>query len=296
MNDARFPASVRDLVTGPVPLWPLTSMRIGGSARWYAKPHTQQELETVTDWAQTYGIQHMILGGGTNLLFSDAGYPGLVIQTNYLDEVRIEGRTVTVQCGAQLAELSRRLSSIGLSGLEWASGIPGTIGGAVVMNAGAESDNIASMLSHIRIITSQGMCQVSAEQLRFGYRTSSLLTGNLEGIVLDTTLLVREDSIQHCLSHVREVLKARRRTQPAGASSGCIFKNPQPGPTAGELLDRAACKGMRVGQVVVSTKHANFIINEGENNAGDVFELIRQMKQRVLEAHEIELQLEVIQK
>ena len=294
MKKPEFPLSLGHLVTGSAPLWKLISMRIGGPARWLAEPHTEKQLEAVVAWAKAHDIPHMILGGGTNVLFADDGYPGVVIQTRHLREVKINGKTVTAQCGANLTELTRHLNSIGLSGLEWACGIPGSIGGAVVMNAGAEGNDIASALSSVRILTAEGVKGLSAEQLELGYRTSALLTGSLKGVVLEATFTLRQDEPQHCLSRAREFLRARNRTQPAGASAGCIFKNPETGPTAGELLDRAGCKGIRVGKAFVSHKHANIIVNEGTQNAGDILGLIALMKQRVERACGTDLREEVV--
>lgn len=294
VSETEFPISLRDLATGSAPLWKLTSMRIGGPARWLVEPHTEKQVKAIVEWSQTNGIPHTILGGGTNMLFPDDGYPGVVIQTRYLDGVKISGKIATVQCGANLTGLSRHFSTIGLSGLEWACGIPGTIGGAVVMNAGTHNGDIASILSSVRILTIEGVKELPAGQLELGYRASAMLTGKLKGVILEATFLLREDEPQHCLRREREILEVRTRTQPTGASSGCIFKNPATGPTAGELLDQAGCKGMKVGQAFVSPQHANFIINKGENNAEDVLELIEQMKSRIVEMLSVELEPEVV--
>lgn len=294
MKHSKVPSQLHHLVSEGSPLWPLTSMHIGGPASYLVEPRTEQDLEEILIWSRSQSLQHLILGAGTNVLFADDGFPGIVIQTHHLDSVEINGNIVTAQCGANLTELSRHLNSIGLSGMEWACGIPGTIGGAVVMNAGAQGGDIASVLSDVRLLTPEGVKELPAEQLKLGYRTSALLAGKLEGIVLSAAFSLREDAPEHCLSRGREILETRRQTQPAGASSGCIFKNPEAGRTAGELLDRAGCKGLRVGRAVVSTKHANFIINESENNADDVLKLIERMKLRVRGAHGIDLHEEVV--
>ena len=153
---------------------------------------------------------------------------------------------------------------------------------------------MATSIMVARILGPEGMKELSAERLELGYRTSALLTGKLEGVVLEAAFVLQEDEPQHCLERERLVLEARHQAQPSGASSGCIFKNPASGPTAGELLDQAGCKGMRVGQAVVSAKHANFIINEGENNAQDVLELIEQMRTQVRSLSGATLDLEAI--
>ena len=162
------------------------------------------------------------------------------------------------------------------------------------MNAGTKGGDIASVLLSIRILTAEGMKELPAEQLELSYRTSALLTGKVAGIVLEATFMLRRDNPQHCLERERKVMDVRQRTQPTGASSGCIFKNPETDATAGELLDRAGCKGMRIGSAYVSHLHANFVINEGKDNADDVLKLIQQMKSRVVETLSIDLEPEVV--
>ena len=178
--------------------------------------------------------------------------------------------------------------------MEWASGIPGTIGGAVVMNAGTAQADMAAVLSSVRILDAEGMREWPASQLGLDYRSSALRQGSLQGVIVEATFSLQRDDPQHCLDRERDMLASRSRTQPIGASSGCIFKNPQTGLPAGKLLDRAGCKGVRVGDARVSDLHANFILNEGKNNATDVLKLVDLMKQRVIETHGIKLQLEVI--
>ncbi len=275
-------------------LWPLTSMRIGGPARWLVQPETESELDAILAWIQTQHLSYMVLGGGTNVLFPDDGFPGVIILTSKLRGIRIEGSTVAVTCGENLSAFARKMNRVGMSGMEWACGIPGTLGGAVVMNAGTRAGNIASVLSSVRILTAEGVKEWPVEQLEMGYRTSAVLTGKVSGIVLEAGFVLKNDDPEHCLNREREVLEARRRTQPTGASSGCIFKNPGADFSAGELLDRAGCKGMRNGAATVSDQHANFVINEGENNADDVLKLIQQMKSRVMETHSIDLEPEVV--
>lgn len=288
------PESVVHLITENVPLWPLTSMHGGGPTRWLAKPRTVVDLKAVLAWIQEQRLSHLVLGGGTNVLFPDDGYPGVVVWMRLLKGIQIDGPSVIVAAGELLTGSARHLNHAGLSGLEWACGIPGTIGGAVVMNAGTRDGDMASVLSSVRILTTEGVREASAEQLEMGYRTSALLTGKVEGIVLEASFVLRQDDPNHCLNREREVVEARQRTQPTGASSGCIFKNPETGSTAGELLDQAGCKGLRIGNAYVSDVHANFIINEGENNTGDVLKLIQLMKSRVMETHSIDLQPEIL--
>jgi len=289
-----IPPSVRHLISQGQVLWPLTSMRVGGAARWLAEPNTVSDLITIFSWIREQRLPYVVLGGGSNILFGEGGYPGVVISTRQLKGIRVNGTSVVVAAGERLSELAMKLNRGGLSGLEWACGIPGTVGGAVVMNAGTRDGDMASVLENVRVLTASGVRQWPVEDFKLGYRTSSLRTGCLEGIVLEVALKLHQDDPAQCVERERSILKLRQETQPLGASSGCIFKNPEGGPPAGLLLDRAGCKGLRVGTVAVSNLHANFIVNEGAQNAADVFALIDKMKARVLEMAGTELQLEVV--
>jgi UDP-N-acetylmuramate dehydrogenase len=293
MRPQDWPASVCDHVAEASPLWAMTSMRIGGPARWVVRPNSQSAVADALAWAQAGSVPSIILGGGTNVLVSDHGWEGVVIRTCDVRGMQVEGSAVMAACGEPLSALAARMNRAGLSGLEWACGIPGTVGGAVVMNAGTRDGDVASVLAGVRVLTHDGPRDVPAEDLALGYRTSAWRTGDLTGVILQATFMLRADSPASCLKREHDMLEARRRTQPAGASAGCIFKNPAGQPPAGALLDRAGCKGLRVGHAAVSDKHANFIVNEGTNNAADVLRLIEHMRARVLDVHGIRLDLEV---
>ena len=293
MSIARVPEPVTHLIIENAPLWPLTSMRAGGPARWLAKPTTVTELEALLAWIQGAYLPHVVLGGGTNVLFSDKGYPGVVLCTRELKGIQIDGTSVTVSAGEMLAATARRLNRLGLSGMEWACGIPGTVGGAVVMNAGTQDGDMSDIVESVRLLTSSGVRKCSVEHLKLGYRTSALRTCEREGIVLEASLKLRLDDPTQCAKRERTLLDERLKTQPRGASSGCIFKNPDTGPSAGMLLDRAGCKALRVGATHVSALHANFIINDGQDNAADVLALIDRMRVQVLEHHGVTLRQEV---
>lgn len=294
MRGPNLPDHLRPVVSEQSPLWPLTTMRIGGPARWLAQPRTLEDLNAVLAWASEHELPTMLLGGGANVLFHESGFPGVVIRLCKLKGFRVEGSTVRVASGESLSSVAHRLAQLGLAGMEWASGIPGTIGGAVVMNAGTRQADISSILSGVQLLDCEGKRECPAIDLQLAYRSSALKDGSLTGVVLEASFLVREDEPQRCLEREREVLALRRRAHPAGASSGCIFMNPGSAPPAGQLLDQAGCKGMRVGAACVSEHHANFILNEGRNNALDVFNLIEQMARRVADAYGIELDLEVV--
>jgi UDP-N-acetylmuramate dehydrogenase len=293
MRSRKWPASIRGCVTEESPLWAITSMRIGGPARWVVRPNSESGLADALAWAEAASVPSIVLGAGTNVLVSDRGWEGLIIRTCDVRGIQAEAPTVTAACGEPLSALAARMNRAGLSGLEWACGIPGTVGGAVVMNAGTRDGDVASVLAGVRVLTHDGPRDVPAEDLALGYRTSAWRIGAVTGIILQATFTLRADSPASCLKRERDILEARRRTQPAGASAGCIFKNPAGQPPAGALLDRAGCKGLRVDRAVVSEQHANFIINEGTNNAADVLQLIERMRTRVRDAYGIHLDLEV---
>jgi len=288
------PQGIEELLRSEVPLWEHTSIRVGGPASLYAQPATVDQLKAVVQWAQRTDRPFVVLGGGSNVVFPDMGFEGLVIRTTGLRGRRVEGMRVRVAAGERLAEVAWWAAKLGLAGLEWACGIPGSIGGAVVMNAGTRNDDIASVLSSVDVLTEEHVNAAPVESLRLGYRTSALLEGDLHGIVVEATLELRRDHPAECLERARSSIAERLRRLPIGASAGCIFRNPASGPSAGELLDRAGCKRLRAGQAKVSNQHANVILNEGTNNARDVLALVEQMKRRALEAFGVELREEVI--
>jgi UDP-N-acetylmuramate dehydrogenase len=278
-----------------VNLFPRTSMRVGGHACFFAEPESIESASDVITWARRAEIPVVTLGAGTNVVFGDEGYPGLVLSTRELRGMRIDGARVRVVAGECLAEVAWRASRLGLSELEWACGIPGTIGGAVVMNAGTRGGDMADVLISVEVLSDdRSVTEFPAASLRLGYRTSALLTGDLRGVVVGATLALRRDDPARCLERARGTIEERLGRLPVGASAGCIFRNPETGPTAGKLLDRAGCKGLKIGRARVSEVHANIIVNEGTNNASDVLALIDRMKHRVLDGFGIDLREEVV--
>ena len=288
-----IPNDLRAIAAKEAPLWPMTSMRIGGPARWLLRPTSIEALRQSITWAQSNGERWMILGAGTNVIFPDSGFPGIVIATPSVQGSDVDGVRVTVSCGEPLANVAQRMHSLGLSGLEWAVGIPGTVGGGVATNAGAYGADMASVLDCVTLATEDAVLEKRADELGLAYRTSAIRSGDVTGVILRATLRLREDRAQQRWERVEAYTAQRRHSQPSGASAGCIFKNPVAGPAAGAMLDRAGCKGLRVGLAVVSERHANFIINEGRENAADILRLIDQMHDRVLTTFGIDLVPEV---
>jgi len=281
------------LQTG-VPLHRLTSLRVGGKARRFASPRSADETGSLFSWARREGLPCFILGAGTNVIFLDSGYDGLVIDTRFLTGIRISGTQVTASAGEPLSRIAWLSCRAGLSGLEWGCGIPGTVGGAVAMNAGTREGDTGGVLHEVEGASLSGTVRLRPSDLKLGYRESAILDRSLPVIVTSVTFELERSTPSRTVGLARRLLEERRRRLPQGPSAGCVFKNPQEGPSAGELLDRAGCKGLRVGDAHVSELHVNFIINEGERNASEILELMELMKERVEDEFGIVLEPEIV--
>jgi UDP-N-acetylmuramate dehydrogenase len=272
-----------------IPLHGHTSLRVGGPARFFARPPGEDEAAEVLRWSEAQDLGWVALGAGTNAVFSDRGFHGVVVATSGLRGLEVGGRRIRAGAGESLPHVARMACEAGLSGLEWACGIPGSVGGAVVMNAGTREGEVAGVLDSVRSAGVDGLHTRQAGSLAFAYRESPFRTGELREAVTEATFELIPSTREKACSLAERLLLERRRTQPEGASAGCTFRNPPDGPTAGQLLDRAGCKSLRVGRARVSELHANFILNEGTQNAGDVLALIEEMKRRVRDTFGIEL-------
>jgi len=277
-----------------VPLHSLTSLRVGGKARFFAEPAEVAAVAELLRWTTAKAVDWTCLGSGTNVLLLDSGHRGLVIRTTALRGISIDGNRVTAAGGEPLARVARLASEAGLSGLEWACGIPGTVGGAIVMNAGTRDGEIADVLEDATYIDAEGPIRRAAVELGLDYRCSAFLDGELRGVIVGAAFELTSSLPEQTLSTVRRLLAERSRRFPEGATAGCTFRNPPAGPTAGELLDRAGCKGLRVGDACVSPVHANFIVNDGAENASDILQLIEAMKGRVKDVFGVELVEEIV--
>lgn len=282
-----------------VPLASMTSWRIGGPARAFAEPRSPDDLTALRREAEMRGWPLFVIGGGSNVLMADEGYPGLVIR--YADRSREvvshgAGEEAIVRVGARapLARLARELAHEGWSGLEWAEGIPGTAGGAVVGNAGAYGGEIAQALDSIDVVLPEGALESwPPTRLQYAYRSSSLKGKDPTGaVVVAARFRVRRDDPARLMHEVGRIAAARKEKTPAGLSCGSVFRNP-PGQSAGRLIDEAGCKGMRIGAAVVSEKHANYIINEGGARARDIVGLIESVRSMVRASAGISLDLEI---
>lgn len=272
-------------------LAPLTTWRIGGPAELLAAPRHREDLTIAMQWAASTGVPCRILGNGSNLLVDDAGVKGLVIRLRrVLDEIDLDDRVV-VGAGASLPAVSKRCCAAGLAGLEFGGGIPGTMGGAVVMNAGWHEHETANVIESVEWLAPDGQpTRLDREACRFAYRNSRFRGAG--GVVLAARLeLVREDAGE-LTRRMTLFAESRKANQPTEyPSCGSVFLQP-PGDFAGRLIDQAGLKGLRVGEIEVSTLHANFFINHGAGSSRDVLALVETVERKVFEHSGIKLERE----
>lgn len=274
------------------PLARHVTFRIGGPADILVQPRTLQNLIDVVTWLYQRGESFIVLGRGSNVLIADRGVRGIVIKTGRGQErVRYSGTRVIAECGVSLPHLSRKASERGLAGLEFAAGIPGSVAGAVVMNAGAHGHAIAEVVEAVRVLTPDGEQVWSRADCRFRYRHSRFQEE--PGVALEIEMALTPADAAQTVARLEEWLRTRAETQPLGPpSSGCVFRNPE-GDHAGRLIDVAGAKGARVGGVVVSGLHANYMLNAGGATAADVLSLIEVVRARVREQCGVTLETEI---
>jgi UDP-N-acetylmuramate dehydrogenase len=261
---------------------------------------TGDEMVKAVSWLWQEDMPFLVLGGGSNVLVSDAGVKGVVI-LNRAREVRFDDQatppTVWAESGMNFGLIARQAASRGLAGLEWACGIPGTLGGAVVGNAGAHGGDMAGSLMVAEILhhdkeKPSGREQWTVERMAYEYRSSILKRRPREAIVLAARLRLERSTPEAVQLKVEEYTDYRRRTQPPGASMGSMFKNP-PGDYAGRLIEAAGMKGLKIGGAEISSLHANFFINTGTATATDIYALILVSQDRVAQQFGVKLELEI---
>jgi len=267
-----------------------TSIKIGGKARYFCEPGNIDELREALAFAKTKKLPIFILGGGTNVIVKDSGFAGLVIKlSGSFRDIERKDNMLSAGGGALLSGLINTAISFGLSGLTNLSGIPGTVGGAIVGNAGAFNCQISDHLIKVDVLTRDGEEQAIKEP-KFLYRDSNLR----DTIILKGDFSLKPEAIWRMEEQRKQILEKRSATQPVGKkTAGCIFKNPV-GISAGELIEKAGLAGFRVGEAIVSEKHKNFIENMGNARGVDVFHLIKIIKEKVHSLHNINLTEEVI--
>ncbi len=285
-----------DRLLADEPLARHTTFRIGGPAEWFLAVETSDELAQAARLARKHGIPFFILGGGSNILVADAGIEGLVIAIRCRKvEVRPDG-AVYAEAGASLAGLARTAIRAGLGGLEWAVSVPGTVGGAVIGNAGAHGGCVADSLETTILLAPDGAIERHpVAWLNYSYRYSRL-KGQRSAeayIVLGAEFHLKPEPVAELEARAERFLAQRRATQPTEASVGSIFKNPT-GDYAGRLIEAAGLKGHRIGQAQISPVHANFIVNLGGATAADVWSLIGLAREVVRRRFSVDLELEIL--
>ncbi len=301
MIDATAPPALGyfgDRLKRGVALARYTAVRLGGPADYLVIARSREDLRAAAELARALGIPMLVLGGGANLLVSDAGYRGLVVvnraQNVHFDTTQAQP-IVYAESGVSLSTLARLCIARGLSGLTWAVNVPGTVGGAIINNAGAHGGDMAAILRTVEVLPLDnpgGEPELwSVEAMAYAYRESRL-KGVRTHIVLSATLALGRDDPDALRAQARAFTERRKATQPPGASLGSIFKNP-PGDYAGRLIDAAGLKGTRVGDVEVSSVHANFFINKGGGSTADYLALIEKVRAAVFEKFGVRLELEV---
>jgi UDP-N-acetylenolpyruvoylglucosamine reductase len=284
--------SAGSLIRRDEPLAKRTTLRVGGPADLFVAPADEADLGITLQCAARHGAPWKALGRGSNLLVRDGGYRGVVIFLGQGTFIRMEAEGESITCGAgvRLRDLANEARRLGLAGLEFLAGIPGSVGGALRMNAGAWGGMTFERLERVRFMTPEGTVQERAGgEIPASYRRCDLFRDHIAlGAVFRGTPSTRE-AVE---ARMKELNEKRWSSQPAAPSAGCIFKNP-PSIAAGRLVDELGLKGLRVGGAVVSEAHGNFIVNEGGATAADVLELIRRIRERAAEARGVELEVEV---
>ncbi|HLI61606.1 MAG TPA: UDP-N-acetylmuramate dehydrogenase [Solirubrobacteraceae bacterium] len=278
------------------PLARLTTIRTGGPAELFARPGTVEELQELLAWAAAEGIEVGVVGSGSNLLVADEGVRGLVLKLDR-DLSHIEQHGDRLECGggARLPAVSARASRLGLSGIEFGVNIPGTVGGAVRMNANAYGGELARTLEWVDVVSAAGVARRTPDDLGFAYRRSSIGPGEIVARAMFALSPAPAETVKATLAELRD---RRRAAQPAGIKTfGSTFKNPEDpraeGRSAGMLLDAAGCRGLRVGGASISEKHANFVVNDGTATTADVVAVMAAARDRVRDRFEVTLEPEV---
>lgn len=276
-----------------VPLANLTTARVGGKARYFLVVQSAEELAADVSFLWSTNIPLFVLGSGSNLLISDSGLDAVVIHNKAKAIVVDDTPSIIAESGANLGTVARQAALHNLTGLEWASTIPGTLGGAVYGNAGAHGGEMSKSLVLANILHRQkGQLSLTSEQMAYSYRSSALKRDPGTAVILSAQLKVSKGDAASIKAQMDENSAKRRNSQPPGASMGSMFKNPQ-GDHAGRLIESVGLKGMSVGGVQVSPVHANFMINNGSATAEDIHRLILLVQKTVQEKTGVHLDLEV---
>ena len=284
-------SKVGDVLVNPS-LAKFTTYKVGGNCLAIVYPKNIDKLIELMKIINDYGIKYFILGNGSNVLFSDKTYEGIIIKLDKFNEITIDDVIINVGAGDSLVKLSQETSKMGLAGLEFAAGIPGTIGGATFMNAGAYNSDMKSVIKSVKVLTPDlKIINLTNQEMQFNYR-DSFLQHNKGYICLGVTLKLKHGDKEILAEVIKDRKLKRKRTQPLEyPSAGSVFRNPE-GLYAGKLIEDLNLKGYQVGGAKVSPKHANFIINVGGAKAADIKEIIDTIKEKVNKEYNIKLRVE----
>jgi UDP-N-acetylmuramate dehydrogenase len=285
-------SGLEEIVETDYPLAKRTWYGLGGEADYFIRPKTVKQLKDVVRRCSKNNIRIYVMGFGSNLLISDEGLHAAVIklEAEQFSQIEFDGEIVTAWAGAELSKLVLTCVEKGLSGIEALTGIPGSVGGAIKMNAGGNFGDFGSTVESVTLMDSEGnIFEKSKPELVFDYRRTNITAK----FILSARIKLNESDSEQIMRTVKEIWIYKKNNQPLNTkNSGCIFKNPQGG-SAGALIDRAGLKGHKIGGAVVSEKHANFIIAEEGCKSSDVMKLIEDIRQKIKEQFDIELELEV---
>lgn len=275
------------------PLSAHTTFRIGGPADYFVTPTSAEEIGNVIETCRKWDVPYYVMGNGSNLLVGDKGFRGVIIQIfKAMKEIRVEGNRIYAQAGALLSKVAAAACEAELTGIEFASGIPGTLGGAVRMNAGAYGGEMKQVLESATVLAGKGDIRtLSVEEMKMGYRTS--IVSRMDYVVLEAVIRLQPGSRDEIRARMEELREKRVEKQPLEfGSAGSTFKRPE-GYFAGKLIEDAGLRGFRVGNAQVSEKHCGFVINRGGATAMEVLELMEEVSRRVEENSGVRLEPEV---
>lgn len=276
------------------PLRKHTTFQVGGEADCLILIETEEELSALSRYLNQIGLPYFVLGNGSNLLVSDQGFRGIVLKTKgFFEKIHTAGNKITAQAGALLSQVAAEACEQGLMGLEFAAGIPGTAGGAVIMNAGAYGGDMAQVVEQVKLVGRNGeIFTMTNAALEFGYRKS--IVKNLPFIVTEVTFSLQKGQSEEIRARMNELAAARREKQPLEyPSAGSTFKRPE-GHFAGKLIMDAGFRGHSLGGAQVSEKHCGFIVNKGNATAQDISDLIQEVSEGVYEKFRVRLEPEVV--
>ena len=275
------------------PLAPYSTFQIGGPADYFVEAKTMEEVIEALDWAQAGDIPYFVFGGGSNLLFDDEGFRGLIIRMRTQD-VTVEGETLHADAGAMTAMLVKAAQDASLTGLEAWNGLPGTVGGAIYGNAGCFDVETKDILESAEVyLPGEGQVTLTPDQLEYDYRTSKLKR-TPGAVVLRGHFKLQKGEPQKIAEKMQEIAKLRIQKQPPGLSTGSFFKNPPGDRSAGQLIDECGLKGKTLGKAKISEHHANFFVNTGGATMQDILNLAEHATAAVKEKFDIKLEREII--